>query len=130
MRVVVHGETDLEVDRFPRPELEVEVHGPEAGFSALQLFATSMALCTFSVLAAYGEATAVPADDIAMRLRWRYAERPYRIAYLQMEITWPGVPESRIAAATRAAEHCALHNTLAHPPHVETFIRRVANTRP
>lgn len=127
MRVTVHGETDLAIDRFDSPDLEVESLDPEAGYGALQIFATSMALCTFSALAAYAEIIAAPMDNIAMRVRWDYTDRPLRIANIGMEITWPDVPESRIEAAVRAAAHCTLHNTLSHPPEVVTRVHRIAN---
>jgi len=63
-------------------------------------------------------------------VRWEYSDRPFRISALSMDIDWPGVPASRVAAASRAAAHCTLHNTLTHPPRVETRVHRVANRQP
>ncbi len=124
MKVILHAKEDLEFRDFASPGLDIEPADPQAHFSALQMFATSLALCTYSVLAAYGEHIAVDAAGLRMRLRWSYAEDPYRIGDIAMDIHWPNVPKSRVKAAERAAAQCTLHNTLLHPPAVHTRIAR------
>ena len=122
MRVILHGEEDLEFRDFGTPSLDIQPEDPEAHYSAMQMFATSLALCTYSILASYGEQIDVPEENMVIRVRWGYAGDPMRIAGIDMDIQWPELPESRLKAAQRAASHCTIHNTLAHPPSVDTRV--------
>ena len=123
MRIVMHSEFDLTVGDFHSPELEVDVdEHAHVHFSALQMFATSLALCTASVLLGYGEQLGVGTHALRIRVRWEVDEKPRRIRRVEMDIEWPGLPTSRLAAAKRAAAHCTLHNTLQHSTTVETRV--------
>lgn len=123
MKVRMHGEADLTVSGFDEPIIEVEADdGVEAPWSALQMFATSLGLCTASVLTAYGERIGVPAEDLSVRIRWHYTEQPVRVDRIDVRIRWPGLPESRREAARRAASQCSIHNTLRQPPDIETRV--------
>jgi uncharacterized OsmC-like protein len=123
MKVIMHHSEDLELARFDESGLNIEAHDPDAHFSALQMFATSMGLCTFSVLAGYAEQSDTPTENLSVRMRWRYAEHPYRIGNIDMEIHWPELPSAKREAAERAAAKCTLHNTLQHPPEIATRLR-------
>jgi uncharacterized OsmC-like protein len=128
MRVVLHAMEDLEVSGFAVPGLMVDPRGEGTHFSALEMFATALGLCTYSALASYGEQIAVDGSDISIRLRWRYSQStPLRIESIDMALRWPGLPASRRAAAERAAAQCTLHNTLAQPPAVTTVMEAAAN---
>lgn len=123
MEIRLHGESDLTLANFDEPEFEVTVDdGVHAHFSALPMFAASLGLCTASVVETYAERFDVTADDLEIRIDWEYAEAPYRVADIDMGITWPSLPESRRAAVERAAESCTIHNTLEHPPEVATRV--------
>lgn len=124
MKAILHGENNLEFRDFEEPDLQVDARDPEAHFSALQMFATSLAVCTYSVLAAYAEQIEASTEDLAIRLGWDYAEGPFRIGAIDMNINWPQLPENRLKAAQRAAAQCTLHNTLEHPPPVNTEVSR------
>ena len=122
MNVIMHHSEDLELTAFDEPGLNVDPQDPEAHFSAIQMFATAMGLCTYSVLAGYAEHSDTPTEQLSVRMRWSYEEHPYRIDKIDMDIQWPDLPESKLAAAQRAATKCTLHNTLEHPPEVTTRV--------
>jgi uncharacterized OsmC-like protein len=122
MKVILHAKEDVELVDFGDPGLAVEAVEPHAQFGALQMFATSLGMCTYSVLAAYGAQIEVASENLRIRVRWSYAEQPRRIAEIDMRIRWPGLPDSRLKAAQRAAEQCTLHATLAYPPRVGTEV--------
>lgn len=124
MRVRMFSETDLELSEFGSGGLEVESDDPALPFSALQMFAVSMGLCTFSILAAYSEQIGADTDDIRIRLTWDYAAQPLRIGSIDMDVHWPQLPTSRLEAARRVAGQCTLHNTLHHPPAIHTGVRQ------
>lgn len=120
MNVIMHQSEDIELTEFDEPGLHIEQHDPEAHFSAMQMFATSMGICTYSVLAGYAEQIDAVTKQLSVRMRWSYAEHPYRIGQIDMDIQWPELPPSRLKAAQRAATKCTLHNTLEQPPQVAT----------
>lgn len=121
----MHSEHALTVSEFNAAgfHVEAEPHA-HAHFSALQMFATSFALCTASVLMGYGEQLDVGTDELRVQMTWDVAARPNRISSIRMEVIWPEVPETRLAAAERAAAQCTIHNTLHHAPEVKTSVRR------
>ena len=100
------------------PESE-DVH-----FSAMEMFATSIGLCTYSVLVSYADQAGADTAGLAVRMRWAYREDPFRIGDIRMEVSWPGLPENRLKAAERAAQQCTLHHTLEVPPDFETRVTR------
>jgi uncharacterized OsmC-like protein len=126
MKIHMHTEEDLEFTEFAEPAFELVPSSADQQYSALQMFATAMALCTYSVLFGYGENIDTDVERIRIRIRWAYAEHPFRIDRLEMDVHWPELPESRLEAARRAAAHCTLHNTLEHPPRITTTVERDA----
>jgi uncharacterized OsmC-like protein len=122
MNVIMHHNEDLEFTAFDEAGLNIEQHDPEAHYSAMQMFATAMGLCTYSVLAGYAEQSDTPTEQLTVRMRWSYAEHPYRIGQIDMDIQWPELPPSRLEAAQRAATKCTIHNTLEQPPEVVTRV--------
>ncbi|MEF8792131.1 OsmC family protein [Thiohalorhabdus sp.] len=124
MRILLHGPEDLTVTDFGDPEFQVVPEAEGVHFSAMEMFATSIVLCTYSVLVSYAEQAATDTTGLAVRMGWAYHEDPYRIGDIQMDISWPGIPESRLQAAERAAEQCTLHHTLQTPPNFETRVHQ------
>lgn len=122
MKIILNGPEDLEISEIGATGMQIESGSDDAHFSAMEMFSTSFAMCTASVMAAYGEQIDASTEDLSVHMRWRYAEEPFRISDITMDIRWPGLPESRQQAAQRAASQCTLHNTLEHPPEVETRV--------
>lgn len=125
MKIVLDSPTSLTLRDFQNPDFEVESRDPEAHFSALPMFHVSLGLCTYSVVAEYGRRFDAPAEGLEVQMEWEYAEDPYRVGRIDMDIRWPGLPESRVQAVERAAAQCTIHNTLHHPPEMETRVHSV-----
>lgn len=103
----------------------MHIHGDAGGegFSALQMLACSLVLCTGSVLAAYAEGVLKAGiEDLSLRVRWEYADNPYRVGSMHMTVRWPQVPDNRIEAVKRAASTCTVHRTFERPPAIETTV--------
>ncbi|MFZ0255293.1 MAG: OsmC family protein [Gammaproteobacteria bacterium] len=122
MKIELRSDTEIILSQLDTEGFEVTPAGPEHTFGSMQMFVTSVGMCTFSVLASYGQRLGASADGIVITLKWSYGERPYRIAEIEMRARWPQLPESRLDAATRAAHHCTLHNTLRHETEVVTLV--------
>ncbi len=92
-------------------------------FGPLQMLAASMALCVASVIQAYGETAKLDLHGMAVELQWEYAEDPHRVGSYQMTLHLPeSVPVARHHAIVRAADTCAVHNTLTHSPSIGTAV--------
>ena len=122
MKIIMHDEENLEFRQFSDPGLDIEPQSPELQYSALQMFATSLAICTYSVLTGYGEQVKASTDNLSMSVKWSYSKDPMRVKDIDMEIHWPGLPSSRLKAAQRVAAFCTLHQTLENPPQLVTNV--------
>ena len=49
MRIIMNSDEDLDITDFTQPGINIESNAPDSHYSALQMFATSLALCTYSV---------------------------------------------------------------------------------
>jgi uncharacterized OsmC-like protein len=109
LRLELNGEDELEIGGAP--------------FGALQMLATSLALCTGAVLHDYATAAQLVLEPFALEVRWRYAEHPRRVEHFDVEVLLgPHVPPSRHAALLRAAEHCPVHRTLTRGAKINTML--------
>lgn len=124
VKIILHSDTQITISHFHEAGFEFETLDAEIHPGAIHLCMTSLAWCTYSVLASYAQRIEAGADDITARLSWRYVERPHRIGHIDMSIHWPQVPESRLDAAMRTAAMCTLHNTLQHGTEIDTVIER------
>ena len=62
-------------------------------------------------------------SDLEIRVSWEFADNPHRVGRMQMQLKWPSLPETRRAAAERAAQLCAVHATLSHTVPIETELQ-------
>lgn len=95
--------------------LTIEAPTAETMYSPFHMLASGLATCTFSVLHSWATHARLGADDLAIEVRWTFAEQPHRVGAMEMRFTWPSLPESRRRAAERAATLCPIHATLSHP---------------
>lgn len=119
------GRTELEVRDLASGHFHVTGDAEGEGFGALQMFAASLGLCTAAVLTAYSQnVLQVPIDNLRLRVRWAYTERPHRVGEIALEVRWPELPGDRVDAVRRAAAACTVHRTLERPPEVTTTVHR------
>lgn len=102
--------------------MSVEAETPEMAFSPFHMLAASLATCTLSVLHSWAGNAEISTGDLAIEVSWDFAEEPYRVGGIRMDLRWPSLPEERRATAERAAKLCTVHQTLEHPPAIETRV--------
>jgi uncharacterized OsmC-like protein len=120
MRLILETETSIRL--APEgPELTVEARG-ETMLSPFHLLAASLAMCTWSVLAAWAGHAGLSGEGLELAVSWQLGGDPVRVADVALEIEWPGLPAGRRAAAVRAARHCTIHHTLEHGARVTTRV--------
>jgi uncharacterized OsmC-like protein len=119
MKIRVDGERSIRLESGGE-ELEIVAPAPGPGFSPLHMLAASLATCTLAVLNGWAAAAGLETAGLQLAVAWDYDEEPRRVRAFRLDLTWPGLPAERRAAALRAAHHCTVEATLvrATPVHV------------
>jgi uncharacterized OsmC-like protein len=106
----------LLVDQPPVP-----TDGGDAGPTATELFAASLASCVAFYAGRYLARHHI--DRTGLRVHAEFtlaADRPARVADVRVVVSPPaGLPEQRRTAMLAVASHCTVHNSLQQPPGVE-----------
>lgn len=125
MIIHLHGASDLELTNIDEPGFHVHGDAEGEGFGALQMFAASLVLCTAAVLDAYAVGVLkTDVTNLSLRVRWDYAEDPFRVGSMHVTVRWPEIPDNRVEALKRAVKTCTVHRTLEHPPALSTELVR------
>ncbi|HVF40213.1 MAG TPA: OsmC family protein [Gemmatimonadaceae bacterium] len=123
MKITLLSEEAIRLEPTPGP-LTVEADSADQLYSPFHMLASSLAFCTYSVLASWASNANLNVDDLAVEVRWTFAEDPHRVATMDMKMEWPSLPEGRNAAAQRVAGLCAVHATLTHSPTITATVSR------
>ena len=115
MKIILLSEDAIRLEPIPGP-MTIEALSAEQSYSPFQMLASGLAYCTYSVMAAWATHAGFSADDLAIEVRWTFADDPHRIDALHLSFDWPSLPAKRDQAAHRVAEMCTIHATLQHPP--------------
>jgi putative redox protein len=115
VKITLIADSAIRLEPVPGP-LTVEAPSPDVSFSPFQMLASGLATCTFSVLYSWSTHAGLRVDDLALEIRWGFADDPHRMADIDVILDWPSLPASRLAAAKRVAELCTIHATLTRPP--------------
>jgi len=106
--------------------LSVEADSAEMTYSPGHMLASSLAVCTYSILQSWATNADIPASDLAVEVGFEYVEKPHRIGKLEVALDWPSLPAERREAARRAAGLCPIHRTLHALPEVTTVVTGAA----
>ena len=125
MKITLLGEDGIRLDPIPGP-MTIEADSADKLYSPFHMLASSLAFCTYSVLASWASNAKIESGDIVIEVKWTFAEDPHRVGEIDMNIEWPSLPEARRSAASRVADLCAVHASLIHPPTIKTVVESPA----
>ncbi len=108
--------------------LSVEADSAEMTYSPGHMLASSLAVCTYSILQSWATNADIPAADLAVEVGFGYVEKPHRIGKMEVALDWPSLPAERREAARRAAGLCPIHRTLHALPEVTTVVTGATQT--
>lgn len=117
MKITLLAEDAIRLEPTEGP-MTIEALSAEQQYSPFHMLASGLAYCTFSVMYAWATHARLRGDDLAVEVRWSFADDPHRIGEMHVVFDWPSLPANRRGAAERVAAMCAIHATLEHPPHV------------
>jgi putative redox protein len=115
VKIILLSDEAIRLEPIPGP-MTIEALTPEQSYSPFHMLGSSLAYCTFSVMSAWATHADLNADDLAIEVRWTFAEDPHRVSNVDLTFEWPSLPAKRLTAAKRVAEMCTVHATLLHPP--------------
>jgi uncharacterized OsmC-like protein len=115
MKIILLSDDAIRLEPIPGP-MTIEAIDAEQSYSPFHMLASALATCTFSVMEAWATHASLSIDDLAIIVRWTFAENPHRVDSLHVKFEWPSLPAKRYSAARRVAEMCTVHATLLHPP--------------
>ena len=122
MNIQVLGQTELRLSHFDEDEIDVILSNEAIRYSAIAMFATSLARCTFAVLDHYAMRMEIPTQSIITHLTWDFIEKPTRINQINMKIFWPELPEKRLASVQRASHKCTISTTIKDSIDINTSV--------
>ncbi|MDQ3950641.1 MAG: OsmC family protein [Gemmatimonadota bacterium] len=125
MKITLLSDDAIRLTPEPGP-MTIEAQSAEQAYSPFHMLASGLATCTFSVMYSWATHADLRADDLAIEVRWTFADDPQRVGEMSVTFDWPSLPERRLAAAKRVAEMCTIHATLKHPPRVTIEAARPA----
>jgi putative redox protein len=100
-----------------------EGSGSDAGMTPPEFLLTSLGTCAAFYAVQYLRTRSLPADGLTVRVTAEKAAGPARIAAFRIEVNVPGLAdEKHREGVLRAAKACLIHNTLLHPPQIETVV--------
>ncbi len=115
LKITLLGEDSIRLEPTDGP-MNIEALSAEQSYSPFHMLAGGLAYCTFSVLHSWASHAKISADDLAIDVKWTFAEDPHRVGTMDVRFNWPSLPSNRLEAAKRVSEMCTIHATLHHPP--------------
>lgn len=104
--------------------------GTDAGMSPPEFLLVSLSTCAMFYVVQYLRTRSLPVDGVTVRVTAEKAPAPARLGSFRIEINVPGLADERHKeGAARAARSCLIHNTLLHPPEIETLVNADAAVR-
>lgn len=125
MKITLLSDDAVRFDPGPG-SLTIEAPSAERSYSPFHMLGGSLAVCTHSLLYSWATHAKLGADDLAIEVRWAFAEKPHRVGSIDITLDWPSLPENRREAAKRAAALCPIHATLSHSPTLTTNVAGAA----
>lgn len=121
MKITLIAEDTVRFEETPG-SLTIEAPSANTAYSPFHMLASAVADCTFYTVRSWATNANIKADDLAVEVKFTFAEQPHRVGTLEVKLTWPSLPPERVESAKRAAALCPVHQTLLKPPSITTTI--------
>jgi putative redox protein len=101
----------------------LEDGGGDTAPTPTELFLGGLAACIAFYAERFLRRSGLPAAGLQVSCSYAWAENPHRVGEIQLAVDAPGLTPERRPAFERVIEHCAVHNTLEHPPAIALRVR-------
>jgi uncharacterized OsmC-like protein len=117
VKITLMSEESIRVNG-PGGPLTIEAQSADQAYSPFHMLASSLAVCTYSILVSWATNAGIATDDLSIDVSWAFAEKPHRVGELHLTFEWPSLPAERTETAKRVASLCPVHAMLHHTPTV------------
>jgi putative redox protein len=100
--------------------------GEDAGMSPPEFLLVSLGTCAGFYALQYLRARSLPLDGLKVRVTAEKATQPARLDSFRIEVAVPELDAHHREGVLRAVKACLVHNTLLHPPAIETVLTSAA----
>lgn len=97
--------------------------GADTGMAPPEFLLVSLGTCAGYYALQYLTARSLPTDGLAVRVLADKATHPVRLGSFRIEVTLPELDPRHHEGVLRAVKLCLVHNTLLHPPAIETVLK-------
>lgn len=97
--------------------------GTDTAMSPPEFLLASLGTCAAFYALHYLRARSLPVDGLEVRVTADKALRPDRLESFRIVVLVPDLEPKRQEGLLRAVKLCLVHNTLLHPPSIETVIQ-------
>lgn len=105
------------------------VGGQDRGMSPPEFLLVSLGTCAGYYALQYLKTRSLPVDGLTVRVEATKALNPARLGSFRIEVQIPELEERHREGVLRAVKSCLVHNTLLHPPQIETVLTTAVPAR-
>jgi putative redox protein len=98
----------------------------DTGMAPPEFLLVSLGTCAGYYALQYLKARSLSTEGLAVRVIAEKATQPVRLGSFRIEVTAPGLEARHHEGILRAVKLCLVHNTLVHPPAIETVLKTEA----
>ncbi len=110
MRMILEGELRIRLEMAGEG---FEITSKDVSISPYHLLAGSLASCIALLVVPWAERSGIALEPATISISWEHAEDgDNRVKHMDVDLRWPGLPESRKVVVERLAEACPIHATL------------------
>jgi len=96
--------------------------GGDAGMTPPEFLLASLGTCAGFYAAQYLKTRSLRTEGLEVVVSAEKAVQPARLGSFRIEVFAPGLDPQHEAGILRAVKACLIHNTLLHPPAIETVL--------
>ncbi len=110
MRMILEGELKIRLEMTGQG---FEITSEDIAISPYHLLAGSLGSCIVLLIQPWAERSGIDLGPVMILVGWKHAgDRDNRVKRMDVDLSWPGLPDSRKQVVQRLAEACPIHATL------------------
>ncbi len=110
MRMILEGELKIRLEMAGEG---FEITSEDIAISPYHLLAGSLASCVVLLIQPWAERSGIDAGPVVISVSWEHVGAgDNRVNQMDVNLSWPGLPDSRKKVVQRLAKACPIHATL------------------
>ena len=121
MRMILEGELRIRLEMAGEG---FEIRSEDIAISPYHLLAGSLASCIVLLIEPWAERAGIDMALVIIAVSWKHVGAgDNRVKQMDVNLLWPGLPDSRKQVVQRLAEACPIHATLVSGTEITSSVR-------